>query len=67
MKFFHARVNFLPIHDKDLQRRALRANELDINFKASATFIYDFKKKYSIVSRKIMKFVSNKHILKNKN
>jgi hypothetical protein len=67
MKFFHSRVNFLPVHDKDLQRGALRANELDMNFKTSATFIYDFKKKYSIVSRKIMKFVSNKHILEKQN
>jgi hypothetical protein len=64
MKFCHARNSFLPVNDKDLQRwLLLRANELDINFKASATFINDFKKKYSIVSRKIMKFASNKHIL----
>ncbi len=58
------RDNFLPVHDKDLQRWAiLRANELDFNFNASATFIYDFKRKHLIGSRKIMKLVSNKYIL----
>jgi len=48
------------IHDMDLRRWALEAKaQIDLSsFKASATWILNFKRKYRIVSRKITKFVS---------
>jgi len=48
------------IHDMDLRRWALEAKaQIDLSsFKASATWIFNFKRKYRIVSRKITKFVS---------
>ena len=48
------------IHDLDLRRWALQANEetgLE-NFKASRHWIWNFKKTYKIVSRKVNKFIT---------
>lgn len=51
------------IHDLDLQRWALQANT-DIgleNFKASRHWVWNFKRTYKIVSRKINKFITRSY------
>lgn len=52
------------IHDKDLQKWALQAQkdigQEDFRFKASNTWVLNFKKAHGIVSRKINKFVTKK-------
>ena len=56
----------LPIHDNDLKRWALVERDC-INlspklFSASSKWIYNFKKKHRIVSRKINKFITQSQI-----
>jgi hypothetical protein len=41
----------------------MKEKQLDMKFVAGQSFIQNFNKKYSITSTKIIKFVSNKHIL----
>ena len=51
------------IHDLDLRRWALQANEetgLE-NFKASRHWIWNFKRTYKIVSRKVNKFITRSY------
>lgn len=54
----------LIVHDSDIKKWALEAwdeqESGDRSFKASSTWIYNFKKAHRIVSRKITKFVSKK-------
>ena len=65
---FHiALENKLIIHDADLARWAVRAQE-DLNvpgFKASLRWIQKFKTIHNIVSRKITKFVTKKYLMSN--
>ncbi len=53
----------LPVHDIDLKRWGLqKAKQINFNqFKASNTWLLNFKKKFSICSRKITKFVTSSH------
>jgi len=59
-----ALCKLLPIHDLDIRRWALNArNQLQLSadfFKASEKWIYNFKQKHRIVSRKINKFITQK-------
>jgi len=61
-KFKNSRENYLPVHDLDLKRWALKfAREEGLPtqvFSASDYWIKSFKKKYRISSRKITKFMS---------
>ncbi|XP_046143462.1 uncharacterized protein LOC123988246 [Osmia bicornis bicornis] len=54
------------LHDRDIRRWALQAYKEQGNdhmtFKASKTWLYNFKKAHRIVSRKITKFVTRKTI-----
>lgn len=56
----------LPIHDLDIRRWVLNArNQLQLPedfFKASDKWIYNFKQKHNIVSRKINKFITQKNL-----
>ena len=67
-KLKNARNTNLPIHDMDLKRWALEiARSLGLSrdeFLASDLFIYNFKKKFGIVSRKITKFVNRRDFTK---
>ena len=51
------------IHDLDLRRWALQANEKTglENFKASRHWIWNFKRTYRIVSRKVNKFITRSY------
>lgn len=64
--FKSALNNGFIIHDRDLQRWALQANEEQSGnkmvFKASKYWLFNFKKAHGIVSRKITKFVTRKTI-----
>ncbi|KAL1493823.1 hypothetical protein ABEB36_009509 [Hypothenemus hampei] len=57
----------LPIHDMDIRKWALEANQnvgLDHTaFKAFDTWIKTFKRHHRIVSRKITKFITKKNLL----
>lgn len=59
-KFREARANACIVHDLDIRRWALkhRAEIAFHGFKASDTWILNFKKKLNVVSRKITKFVT---------
>lgn len=63
-QFEDALQKSLPIHDLDIRRWALNArNQLQLSadfFKASDKWIYNFKQKHRIVSRKINKFITQK-------
>jgi hypothetical protein len=62
-EFKKARNNFFIIHDFDLQRWARnKARELDFDFKASDSWLYRFKKRNGIVSRKVTKIVSTNYV-----
>jgi Tc5 transposase C-terminal domain/Tc5 transposase DNA-binding domain/DDE superfamily endonuclease len=62
--FENARNKFLSVHDIDLRRWALKtAAELSHStFVASDHWIYEFKKRHNIVSRKITKLVTKREI-----
>lgn len=59
-KFMQAKRNHMTLHDIDIRRWALSiAKELHCdNFKASPSWVLNFKKAHNIVSRKVTKFVS---------
>lgn len=61
-QFEHARHNFLPVHDIDLRRWGLKkARELNLNdFQASEGWLYNFKYRHGICSRRITKLVTKK-------
>ena len=63
-EFIRIRSNYLPIHDSDLRRLALKkANELGIDgFTASHHWILDFKRRHHISSRKVTKLVTKHHL-----
>ena len=55
--FERARENALPVHDIDLRRWALKKamDESLHNFVASSYWLYLFKTKHNIISRKVTK------------
>jgi len=55
--FERARENALPVHDIDLRRWALKEamDESSHNFVASSHWLYNFKYKHNIISRKVTK------------
>jgi hypothetical protein len=55
--FERARENALPVHDIDLRRWAFKKamDESLHNFVASGKWLYDFKYKHNIISRKVTK------------
>ena len=58
-KFEESLEKGVTIHDIDIFRWALKAQE-DINapgFRASQSWVYNFKKAHNIVSRKVTKFI----------
>jgi hypothetical protein len=61
-RFRHAREKNLPVHDVDIQRWALHeAKKEDMcEFTASHHWLFNFKKRYSICSRKVTKIVSRR-------
>ena len=61
-KFRDARQESLPVHDLDIRRwaRIQAKNENFDNFKTSATWLFSFKQRNGITSRKITKFVSTR-------
>ncbi|CAF2902010.1 unnamed protein product [Rotaria sp. Silwood2] len=61
-QFEHARHNFLSVHDIDLRRWGLKkARELNLNdFEASEGWLWNFKYRHGICSRKITKLVTKK-------
>jgi len=60
-KFINCRQKNLRITDMNLKMWALnKSRELNLNFKASDSWILSFKKKYRIKSRKITKYVTYK-------
>ncbi len=62
-RFKNAREKLLAVHDRDLQRWwRIKANELNIEFKASKTFLQNLKTKFRISSRRIKKFVSKNFV-----
>ncbi|KAE8739814.1 hypothetical protein FOCC_FOCC014682 [Frankliniella occidentalis] len=63
-QYTQAKNNHKIVHDVDLKRWALKkARDLQCNqFKASDSWVYNFKKHHRIVSRKITKFVSKKEV-----
>jgi hypothetical protein len=63
--FDNSRQQLLSIHDIDLKRWALRkASELgDKTFMASDYWLYTFKKRHNIVSRKISKLVTKRDVV----
>lgn len=62
--FQHARENFLPVHDVDLQRWAVeKARQLNLrDFKASACWLHTIKTKLNVTSRKITKFITTNFV-----
>ena len=61
-QFEHARHNFLSVHDIDLRRWGLKkARELHLeDFQASEGWLYNFKYRHGICSRRITKLVTKK-------
>ena len=64
-KFVNAREQSLPIYDLDVRRWALKvAHECQLeDFKASDKWLYNFKCKYNIVSRKITNIITKKRLI----
>jgi len=64
-QFESSRGRFETVSDHDLAQWAMViAQDLDLNgFKASASFLYRWKIKYRVCSRKVTKFVSHRNIL----
>ncbi len=67
--FKNARVKKLIVHDNDLRRWGLKAaGRINfLQFKASRSWVYKFKKANGICSRKITKFVSTKFVQETEN
>lgn len=62
-KFLIARRQYLPIHDIDLRRWALdHAKVLDFEFKASPTWVNNFKRKHRITSRHVTMTYTNRQV-----
>jgi hypothetical protein len=63
-EFNQARNKCLPIHDRDLRRFAVRkAREMNLlNFVASSSWIFNFKRRHHITSRKVTKFVTKNYM-----
>jgi hypothetical protein len=63
--FDNARQQLLSVHDIDLKRWGLqKGSELgDKTFTASNHWLYEFKKRHNIVSRKITKLVTKRDVL----
>lgn len=60
--FKESRDNLLSLSDLDLKRIAIDfSRNFKITFKASDSWLFNFKKQKKIVSRKITKFVTKKH------
>jgi hypothetical protein len=55
----------IAVHDRDLRRWAIQeARQLTLTgFKASPSWLYDFKVNHSVVSRKILRFVSPRMVI----
>ncbi len=64
-KFRSARDDYLPVHDVDIQRWALSQAKLeDIDdFTASQHWLFNFKKRNGISSRKVTTFISHREVL----
>ena len=64
-KFVNVREQYLPIHDVDIQRWALQAaKETHLNdFQASEYWLFVFKNRHGICSRKITNIVTKKEII----
>ena len=64
-KLFEAREQYLPVHDIDLQRWAMKkSRELDFDdFHASEFWIRNFKNRHNICSRKITNIITKREIL----
>ena len=64
-KLCEAREQYLPVHDIDLQRWALKkSRELGFNdFHASEFWIRNFKNKHNICSRKVTNIITKREIL----
>jgi len=66
-KFKTLREQLLPVHDEDLKRWALefaRDEGLSFDeFQASDSWIFNFKRKYRISSRRIIKFVTTRQFV----
>lgn len=64
-KLINAREQYLPIHDVDLQRWAVKiARELDFgDFKASEFWVRSFKNRHKICSRKITNIITKREVL----
>jgi Tc5 transposase-like DNA-binding protein len=63
-EFTRAKESYLPIHDSDLRRLAIKkARDLNVNsFTASHHWLLDFKHHHHISSRKITKLVTRHHL-----
>lgn len=64
-RFRSARNNNLPVHDLDVRRWALSQAKIENidGFKASDHWLYNFKKRHGISSRKVTKFVSHREVV----
>ena len=63
-EFMRARKAYLPIHDSDVRRLAIKkAREVNLNdFVASHHWLINFKRRHHISSRKITKLVTKHHL-----
>jgi len=63
-EFKEARIKCLPVHDRDLQRLAIRkARDMKLtNFVASSFWVLNFKRRHHITSRKVTKFVTKNYV-----
>ena len=58
--FTETRSKMLPVHDSDLAKWALEtANKIGLQFLASKKWIYNFKRRHELVSRKVTKVHSS--------
>jgi hypothetical protein len=63
-EFNQARNKYLPIHDRDLRRIAIKkAREMKLqNFVASSFWLLSFKRRHHITSRKVTKLVTKSYV-----